>query len=121
MDRAPERVGERAAGDDGEPRTRTGAGLAGGNLAGGRHGAYIAAMTDEPDNLVLVYLRRIDAKVDALADEVRDLKGRVGRLETSLAQVHVTLAEHSNRMDRIELRLDRIERRLDLAEAPLVP
>ena len=67
-------------------------------------------MAEEPDNLVLVYLRRIDEKVDRLIDEVRDLKGRTTSVEENLAGVH-------RRLDRLELRVERIERRLDLVDA----
>ena len=68
-------------------------------------------MADEPDNIILQYLRRIDAKVDHLADDVRDLKVRMTAVEEGLAGVH-------RRIDRVENRLDRIERRLDLVEPP---
>ena len=34
-------------------------------------------MSEEPDNLILVYLRRIDGKIDRLTDDVQDLKHRV--------------------------------------------
>ena len=74
-------------------------------------------MVDEPDDLVLRYLRQIDQKIDNVADELKELKVRVGRVGTSLAQVQVHLAEHSVRMDKIDNRLDRIERRLILADA----
>jgi hypothetical protein len=73
-------------------------------------------MADEPDNIVLRFLRQIDQKVDTLAADVKDLKIRAGRIESGLAQVHVHLAEHSVRMDRIEDRLDRIEKRLSLVD-----
>jgi predicted nucleic acid-binding Zn-ribbon protein len=66
-------------------------------------------MADQPENIVLVYLRRIDEKVDALRDDVREVKSRLGMLENQYANL-------SNRWDRTEFRLDRIERRLDLAE-----
>ncbi|MGH6846411.1 MAG: hypothetical protein ACREC0_02910 [Methylocella sp.] len=68
-------------------------------------------MMPEPDNLVLVYLRRIDEKVDRVIDDVRDLKVRITNLEEGQAGIH-------RRLDRIEARLDRIERRLDLVEPP---
>ena len=64
-------------------------------------------MAEEPDNIVLVYLRRIDEKVDRLTDEVRDLKVRATNVEEGLAGVH-------RRLDRIEDRVERVERRLDL-------
>ena len=68
-------------------------------------------MTGQPDNLMLVYLRRIDEKVDCLRDDVRDVKGRMAAVDENLAGVH-------RRIDRVELRIERIERRLDLADAP---
>jgi chromosome condensin MukBEF ATPase and DNA-binding subunit MukB len=65
----------------------------------------------EPDNLVLVDLRRIDEKVDRVIDDVRDLKVRVTNVEEGQASIH-------RRLDRVEMRLDRTERRLDLVKAP---
>jgi hypothetical protein len=67
-------------------------------------------MVDQPDNIVLTYLRRIDDKVDRVLADVGDLKVRMTSLEQNLATVN-------NRVDRIEVRLDRIERRLDLVDA----
>ena len=59
---------------------------------------------------MLVFLRRIDEKVDRLIDDVNDLKAGVSAVEENLAGVH-------RRIDRLELPVERIERRLDLAEA----
>lgn len=70
---------------------------------------YHVGMT-EPDNTVLTMLRRMDAKLDRIGEDVGDLKVRVGILEQQYAAM-------SNRIDRIETRLDRIERRLDLVDA----
>ncbi len=67
-------------------------------------------MAESQDNIVLVYLRRLDEKVDRLADDMREVKARLGILEQQYASV-------SSRIDRIEARLERIERRLDLQEA----
>ncbi len=68
-------------------------------------------MADEPDNLVLRYLRGIDQKMDRLSDDVSDLKVRMSAVEMGLAGVQ-------HRIDRVEQRLDRIERRLDLVDSP---
>ncbi|MFZ5739332.1 hypothetical protein BJ123_10136 [Rhodopseudomonas thermotolerans] len=68
-------------------------------------------MADEPDNLVLTYLRRMDAKLDRVIDDVHDLKVRMTGVEEGLAGVN-------RRLDRLEVRVDRIERRLDLADQP---
>ncbi len=68
-------------------------------------------MVDQPDNIVLIYLRRLDEKLDRVVDDVRDLKVRVTGVEEGLAGIN-------RRLDRVETRLDRIERRLDLVELP---
>ena len=65
----------------------------------------------EPGDVVLVYLRRTDEKVDRVIDDVRDIKFRVTNLEEGQAGIQ-------RRLDRIEPRLDRIEWRLDLVELP---
>jgi predicted nucleic acid-binding Zn-ribbon protein len=72
-------------------------------------------MADEPENRTLRYLRSLDTKLDRVLGE---LKTRMDRLELNTGQIQVALAEHSNRMDRIENRLARIERRLDLVDTP---
>ena len=68
-------------------------------------------MSEQPENLMLVFLRRIDEKLDRVIEDVRDLKIRVTNVEEGLAGVH-------RRLDRTDARLDRIERRLDLADQP---
>ena len=67
-------------------------------------------MTEEPENIVLVMLRRIDAKIDRMADDVRDLKIRQTATEEALAGVN-------RRLDRLDVRVERIEKRLDLVDA----
>jgi predicted nucleic acid-binding Zn-ribbon protein len=66
-------------------------------------------MAEEPENLTLVFLRRMDIKLDRIIDDLQDLKVRVTNLEENMAGMN-------RRMDRIEVRLDRMERRLDLIE-----
>lgn len=67
-------------------------------------------MPEDPDSIILVYLRRIDEKLDRVIADVAELKTRVGILEQQYASI-------SNRIDRVESRLDRIEQRLNLVEA----
>ena len=81
-------------------------------------------MSDELENLVLVYLRRIDTQVDRVIEEIQDLKLRVSALEAGQARIRQDIAElyaayagMQVRMDRMDQRLDRIERRLDLQDA----
>jgi len=68
-------------------------------------------MADDPDNIVLVYLRRFDEKLDRVSDDVRELKGRMTALEEAVVGIQ-------RRMDRLDLRLDRVEKRLDLVDLP---
>ena len=66
-------------------------------------------MTDQqPDNLILVYLRRIDANVAELRADNVEIKTRLGILEQQYASL--------SNVDRMEGRLSRIEARLDLIE-----
>ena len=66
-------------------------------------------MVDEPDNVMLVYLRRLDTKMDRIIDDVGDLKVRMTAVEEGQAGIH-------RRLDRLEHRVERIERRLDLVD-----
>jgi hypothetical protein len=68
-------------------------------------------MADEPENLVLVMLRRIDETTQRTRDDILDLKVRMTAVEEGPAGVN-------RQLDRLEVRVDRIERRLDLSEAP---
>ncbi|MCA3245669.1 MAG: hypothetical protein ING29_04225 [Azospirillum sp.] len=67
-------------------------------------------MVDQPENIVLVYLGRIDEKVDRLADDMRELRARVGAVEQGVAQL-------GGRVDRLTDRIERVERRLELSPA----
>ena len=78
-------------------------------------------MSDQPENIMLVYLRRIDANVAELRAEVRDVKQRVTNLEIQSGQTNSTMlvqyAALMQRLDRIDDRVERVERRLDLLPA----
>lgn len=65
----------------------------------------------EPDSHSLRWMRRIDAKLDLLAEIARETRTRMGMLEQQFASL-------SARVDRIEDWLERIERRLDLVDSP---
>ena len=69
-------------------------------------------MSDGPDSLVLRYLRNLDTKFDRMAEDIREIKGRVGALEERYASV-------SRRLDSLEFRMERIERWLELTGEPV--
>jgi hypothetical protein len=67
-------------------------------------------MSDQPENIVLVYFRRIDAKVDDLRRDMLEVKERLGFLENQYASL-------SRRLDRVGDDVHRINTRLDLNAA----
>jgi uncharacterized coiled-coil protein SlyX len=82
-------------------------------------------MADAPDNLIFEYLRRLDAKLDRVIEDIGDLKirmtaveERLARTDVAIANLELSIAGVNRRIDRVEARLERIERRLDLVELP---
>jgi len=71
----------------------------------------------EPDNIILVYLRRLTEQNEAIREDIRDLKFRVSMVEQKIGVLEQQMAGVLLRLDRVETRLDRIERRMDLVEA----
>jgi hypothetical protein len=67
-------------------------------------------MADEPDNIVLAILRKIDQHTERMAEDIHDLKVRVTSVDEGLAGVN-------RRLDRLEIRVERIDRRLELSDA----
>jgi outer membrane murein-binding lipoprotein Lpp len=57
-------------------------------------------MSDDAEKLILTMLRRLDAKVEQLAFDVREIKGRLTAAQENLAVAH-------RRIDRLEHRFDR--------------
>lgn len=75
-------------------------------------------MADEPDNLVLQILRRVEGrltsmetKMDRLGEDMHDLKVRTPHVEEGLAGVN-------RRLDRLDQRIERVETRLTLVDSP---
>jgi hypothetical protein len=50
-------------------------------------------MMAEVENLVLDHLPHMRGQLDRMENDIGEIKGRLGRLEAGLAQVHVALAE----------------------------
>ncbi len=66
-------------------------------------------MSPATENLVLEHLRAIRTTVDRLADDMQEVKGRLGTLEMQYASI-------STRLDRMDERVSRIEKRLGLVD-----
>ncbi len=73
-------------------------------------------MTDEPDSIVLRYLRRLDAKVDRIDARLEDLSGEVRSLKTHMAGFMQSEATRDSADAELRMRVGRIERRLDLQD-----
>ena len=73
-------------------------------------------MSDEPDSLVLRYLRNIDGRLDRMERNFQEMLGRIGALERDGAGMKTDLVGINLRLDNVNQRLDRIDRRLDLTE-----
>ena len=74
-------------------------------------------MVDEPDNLVLVCLRRMDARLEWVEHKADEIITRTGFLERKVAGIGVEIAHISVRMDHLDSRLDKFERRIDIVPA----
>lgn len=78
-------------------------------------------MTDRPEDLTLAFLRRLDAKVDRLADDIRDMKARQIATDLAVAGIRQDAAKDAEARAHIQAgldaRLERIERRLELRDA----
>jgi len=64
----------------------------------------------EVENLILDHLRHLRSGLDGVREDMREVKTRLGILESQYASM-------SSRLDRLDGRVERIERRLDLADA----
>ena len=62
------------------------------------------------DAIVLEQLRHIRGVVDGLRDDMREVKSRLGILESQYANITI-------RLDRLDGRIERFERRLNLTDA----
>lgn len=81
-------------------------------------------MAEDPDSLVPVMLRRMDAKLDRIGDDLSDLKARIRNVEAAVVDLrrdvvnlHGDIVRIDHRLDWLDERVARIERGLDLVEA----
>ena len=72
---------------------------------------------EAPENLMLVFLRRLDQRMERLEGDMADIKLQATAIEEHLASIMMSMAGANARMDKIDARLARVERRLDLTDA----
>lgn len=73
-------------------------------------------MTEEPDSLVLRYLRRLDEKFDRLDARMQELNSELRAIKLRQIGVDQEQFAQDDAIANLRTRLDRVERRLDLSE-----
>ncbi|CAN5518493.1 hypothetical protein BH11PSE4_BH11PSE4_35450 [soil metagenome] len=78
-------------------------------------------MTEEETAVALMYLKRMEEKLDCFSEEVvgakvvlTNIEAIMGHVDLRCARFEQSIAGVNRRLDRVDERLDRIERRLDL-------
>lgn len=74
-------------------------------------------MTESVADLTLVFMHRLDQRLDRLESDIGDIKLRSTATEEHLASIMMSVAGLNSRMDKIDGRLARVERRLELTDA----
>jgi chromosome segregation ATPase len=74
-------------------------------------------MTDETQNLVLEILKRIQADLSEMKDDMRDFKDGQIRVRNEINDLRGDILRLERSNAGIDVRLSRIERRLDLVDA----
>lgn len=73
-------------------------------------------MAQEPRDIVLEQLRRIDHKIDGLRSEMGSMNLRMAAMERHMLGQLTSEVDQNDEIGRLKLRVDRIERRLELTE-----
>jgi chromosome segregation ATPase len=74
-------------------------------------------VTAETESLILEILKKIQADLAEMKQDIRDLTVRVGLVEGHVSHL-IAAQHHSNeRLDRMSNRIERIEQRLNLVDA----
>ncbi len=79
--------------------------------------SYYRLMSDEPDSIILRYLRRLDERTERIESKVGDLATRLTSVEEQVSLLRSDMVHVQHRLDKVEDRLGRIEKRLDLIDA----
>ena len=71
-------------------------------------------MAEDTTNLVLEWMRRLDRKYDALAEDMKQMGFRVNASEHIQSGLIVSEYGQNSVIDRLKMRVERIEKRLEL-------
>ena len=73
-------------------------------------------MTEEPENITIRYLRRLDEKVDRIGERMDEMNAEMRAMKSMLSGVMQNTVVHDSELASIRSRLERVEWRLDLME-----
>lgn len=59
---------------------------------------YMEPMVDDPEILLLQYMRRFDARQGRFEEALRDMSARLSSIESYLATMHRDIARHGGEM-----------------------
>jgi regulator of replication initiation timing len=79
-----------------------------------RKGARMAEVTNE---LLLEVLKKVQGRLNIVADDVSDIKQRLVTIETYVSTLVREDARLNERLGHLETRLNRVEQRLELSDA----
>ena len=71
-------------------------------------------MPDEPDSIVLRYLRKLDEKLDLLDSKQQEIVNGLRSVKTHMSAFMQSELAQDSSMASILMRIEKIERRLDL-------
>jgi tetrahydromethanopterin S-methyltransferase subunit G len=72
-------------------------------------------MTDEPESIVLRFLRKMDEKLDKLDGRQQETNAELRSIKTHISAFMQSELAQDSSLASILIRLDKIERRLDLS------
>jgi predicted nucleic acid-binding Zn-ribbon protein len=75
-------------------------------------------MAEEPSNLMLEILKRLQADMADLKEGQRATNVYLAAIESHMAGFHLTVSAHTDELAGLRRRIERIERRLELADTP---
>lgn len=74
-------------------------------------------MAEEPSQLMLEILKRVQADLADLKEGQRAANMHLAAIESHMSGFHLTTSAHTDDIARLKERVERIERRLDLVNA----
>jgi len=73
-------------------------------------------MTDQPENLIIEILRKIQTDIGELKEQQRTTNLRLSAIEHHMAGFHTSATSSHDEIDELRRRVEQLERRLELRD-----